>query len=224
MTSTTLHQDRLARVRKTTADKVTRLWDGLPDYHKDAAAPFAAKASLVVATGQIVAARSTNAYLSRRLNIRPARITPASLVDARKGTTPDQTYQRPFGIVWKALADGHPLDDAIRMGRTRLTTLAVTDVLLAMKVATDLVGGQDQRITGWVRVADGGACDLCSAADGTVYSSADDMGIHPGCGCTLDPVLGDAQSEPDDPEAIDTHQNDELGPVLYEAGHSFEGS
>jgi hypothetical protein len=106
------------------------------------------------------------------------------------------------------------------MGRTRAGVLAATDVLLAMKAASNIVADRDERIVGWIRVANPGACDLCSAADGTVYDAADDMGIHPGCGCTLDPSLsGDGTAE--DPAHVTTHDHGELGPVIYETGDHF---
>lgn len=220
MTSVAVHQRRLAQVRKATVTQVEHLWDRLPDYDKPRAAPFARAAAPIVAAGQLLTARATAAYLVRRLSIPAPRIQPGHVTGLRDGADPTKLYQRPFGIVWKALGDGKPLDQAIAMGRTRAGVMVATDVLLAMKAASTIVAERDDRIVGWVRVANPGACDLCSAADGTVYEAADDMSIHPGCGCTLDPSFnGDGSA--DDPSHVATHEHSELGPVLYEAGDHF---
>lgn len=220
MTAVAVHQHRLAQVRKATAAHVQHLWDQLPDYDKARAEPFARAAAPVVAAGQLVTARATTAYLTRRLHIPPPRIQAHHVTGLRSGADPVDVYQRPFGIVWKALGDGKPLDQAIAMGRTRAGVLVATDVLLAMKTATTIIGGRDSRIVGWTRVADSGACDLCSADDGAFYENGDDMGIHPGCGCTLDPAFDD-NGLAADPGATATHEHDELGPLIYEAGQSF---
>lgn len=221
MTAVTTYQGRLAKLRTATTGHALAAWDALPDYNIDRAAPFAVKVAPIIGTGQLLTARNTAAYLSRKLGGPPPRILPADVTDLRQGVPTAQAYQRPFGLVWHALGKGLALDAAVAIGRGRLADMVATDVLLAMKAATSIVGGTDNRITGWVRVADSGACDLCQAADGETYSDASDMGIHPSCGCTLDPAFDGTQSAPEDEGATATHESAELGPLLYEAGHSF---
>lgn len=46
-------------------------------------------------------------------------------------------------------------------------------------------------IVGYVRVADGEACDFCEAVDGAFVSSADPMPLHNGCGCGAEPITAD---------------------------------
>lgn len=220
MTSTIAHQNQLKAIRRQTSTHLTELWDGLPDYNKPQAEPFAKRAVQVVTAAQLLAARTTAAYLGRKIIKPPPRIRPAQVTDLRNGTTPIDTYQRPFGKVWHALGQGKPLDEAITLGRKYLPVLASMDIGLAMKAAAALVGETDQRITGWVRMADATACDLCSAADGERLSSPSDMGLHPGCGCTVEPS-DDATSSAADPSVFAVHDSDEVGPLLYAAGHNF---
>lgn len=214
------YQDRLRAIRLAGTRQAVSMWDNLPDHHRERALPFARKVLPVVSAAQLLTAKNTAAHL-RTHGVKPPGVRPRQVTNLRNGADPLDVYQRPFGVTWHALGEGRTLDQALREGRDRLATLVQADVLLAMKAVATLVGNENPAITGWVRVADATACDLCTAADGETYSSADDMGIHPGCGCTLDPVFGDASSSAADPEAISTHVSDELGPLLYEAGHSF---
>lgn len=223
MTASTIFQDRLKAIRTQTARAVTTEWDKLPDHHKTVAEPFAAKILPIVTAGQLLAANTTNSYIARQASVTPIRIQPEQVTGrAARNIDPLEEYQRPFGATWGALGEGQDLTDAIEVGRTRLGLLVVTDVWLAMRAATDLIDQANQRITGWVRVADASACDLCSAADGMPMNQAADLAGHPGCGCTSEAQITDSPpTEAADPEAIDVHQHDELGPVLYQAGQSF---
>lgn len=54
-------------------------------------------------------------------------------------------------------------------------------------------------IVGWRRVANAGACIYCQTLEGAFVKSADAMPMHPGCGCTLEPVLGKARKRRDEP-------------------------
>lgn len=222
--SVSAYQNRLKAIRLHTAAQVSAEWDRLPNLDQTHAAPFARRAATIVAAGQLLTAKTANAYLGRLPGVQPARIAPANVTGeaARKGVHPLDEYQRPFGVAWHELSNGAEFDQARKMGRNRLNVLAVADVWLAMRVATELVDAANTKITGWVRVADSGACDLCSAADGQPMDQAADMAGHPGCGCTSAPTFADSPpSQASDPEATDVHEHDELGPVLYEAGQHF---
>jgi hypothetical protein len=224
MSAVTIYQRRLAAIRDRTAAAVAAEFDRLPDLHDTQAEPFARKASGIVRAGQLLAAGTTNQYIARAAKIRPLRLDPAAVTgQGARPVDPIELYRRPFGIVWKALADGEPLDVATRMGRDRALILAATDVWLASRAAAAVIDKATSKITGWVRVADAGACDLCSAADGLPMDQAGDLAGHPNCGCTSSPTFGDdaGDSEPSDPDAFDVHEHDELGPVLYEAGQHF---
>lgn len=224
MSATTVYQNRLKVIRMRTAAAVADEWDHLDSLDADLREPFARKVAPIVAAGQLLAARTTTAYVSRAARIQPLRITPGRVTGAavRGGLDPLDEYQRPFGVAWAALGDGLDPTVAKQRGLSRLTDLATMDVFLAMRATTAIIDQATPRITGWVRVADASACDLCSAADGTPMSQAADLAGHPGCGCTSEPQLSDsAPTEAADPEATAVHEHDELGPVLYQAGQHF---
>lgn len=207
------YQDRLARIRTAAQVTTLRLWDDLPDYNKPRIDGFTNQAVPVVRHAQRLAVNTTASALRR-----PRLVIPKPTQYPRP-VPPEEVYARPFGKVWKALGDGKPLEQAIAEGRSYLAQLSLMDVALAVRQTYQEIGDANASITVWVRVADGGACDLCSASDGETYSDASDMGLHPGCGCTLEP--GSTDSGPADGSATTTHDSDELGALLYESGHDF---
>lgn len=214
MNPTQTYQDRLARLRKATAAAVARLWDDLPDLHRERALPFAEAAVPIVRAGQRNAANVTASYLRRQLRDIRTPTIPADL----RGVDPLEVYQRPFGITWKALGDGKTLDEARLMGRNRIDDLTKADVMLAARAAATLIAASRPTLL-WRRDADGAACELCTGAAGTIYRSPADLAIHPGCGCTVSPFEGN--SAPADPDAFTVRVSDELGPVLWHPGHDF---
>lgn len=223
MSAVTVYQDRLKAIRTATARQVAAEFTRLDDLNRPSALPFARKVAPIVASGQLLAAKTTNAYIARQAKVPPLRVAPASVTGsaARNGVDLLDEYQRPFGEVWAALGDGLDPDQAKQRGLHKIDVLVLADVWLASRTMTDLIDKANTRITGWVRVADATACDLCSAADGMPMNQAADLAGHPGCGCTSEAVTTDAPTEAADPEAFDVHEHDELGPVLYAAGQSF---
>jgi hypothetical protein len=211
------HQARLAAIRRQTAVAVTNLWDRLDRYDADVAAPFAARVVPLVAAGQLLAARTTNAYVARLAQIRPVPLTAAAVTGpaARRGVDPLDEYQRPFGAVWSALDDDVEPMEAAGRGRSRLTLLAVTDVWLATRTATEIIDRATDKIIGWVHVADAGACELCSSANGMPLAEAADFAGHPNCGCTSEPTFAEsADSTAADPDGVEIEEHGELGRVL----------
>lgn len=222
MSSISVYQNRLKAVRTSTARAVAAQWAQLDNFDRPQAAPFAARVAPIVAAGQMTAAKITVAQVSRLARVTPIRLDQAGIIGARQGVDPTETYQRPFGAVWAALAAGVAFDRAVQQGADRLDVLAVTDVWLASRAATEQIDAANPRITGWVRVADGGACELCSAADGMPLDQAADMAGHPSCGCTSSPTFdGTPDSAPADPAVFDVNHHDELGAVLTTAGDNF---
>lgn len=218
--SVSLYQARLRAVRLRTAETAGALFEALPDYDAEHAEPFARAVAPVVAGGQLVAARTTNAYVTRAVGVRPVPMDSSIVTGpaARPGVDPLDEYQRPFGVIWGALGDDVPYDEAVARGRRRLDVLVLADVWLASRVAMVAAQRAVDRINGWVRVADAGACDLCASADGWATSAAADLAFHPGCGCTADPVVEPpADTAPPDPDVVDVDDHGELGPVLVDA-------
>lgn len=222
---TLAYQNRLRAVRLSTRDRLGEMWDGLDELHRSDAETFAERAVPVVRAGQVLAAKLTNGYVAKRAGIQPValdleRVTGAG---ARNGLDPLEEYQRPFGSVWGALGRGRPLEEARAAGRAHLDVLAVADVWLAMRATTAVIDELTPRITGWHRVADPGACDLCAAADGAPTSAAADLAGHPGCGCTNEPTMGDPPAQPTiaERDGVSEEVHDELGPVLTVPGQHF---
>lgn len=224
MNATATYQSRLKVIRSQTARAVAARWDDVHELGEHDAEAFATRVTPIVLAGQLVAAKTTNAYIARRAGIQPIRLNPADVTGAaaRRDVDPLEEYQRPFGIVRGALAEGIEPDEAFARGRSRLTQLAVTDVWLAMRATTAAIDVVTPVITGWVRVADPDACELCAAADGTPTTQAADLAGHPGCGCTNEPTFAEtSETTATDPDAVDVHEHDELGPTLYRAGQNF---
>lgn len=217
--ATKTYQTRLAGIRRSTAAAVTGAWDRLDNYDKPGTAAFAARVAPTVASGQLLAARLTAAYVARQTGVRMPAMTKANVTgEAARNVDPIEEYQRPFGLVWSTLAKGTPYTEALEMGRTRLGLLVATDVWLATRTANEVIDKATPQITRWVRVADAGACAECSAADGQELASAADFAGHPGCGCSVEARTdGDPVSEAANPESIAVEPNDELGPVLVPA-------
>lgn len=221
-------QRRLAATRLATVSRVTELFDGLADYNASDAEPFARRAAGLVVAGQLVTARSTAVYLARRAGVRAVALDRLEVTgEALRGVDPAEVYQRPFGKVWGALNRGRSFPEALGEGRAYLGALAAADLALSMRASATVVAGA-RRIAGWQRKADFTACDLCSAADGETFASPADMGLHPWCGCTPEPVTGDEEPSAPQPEddgadqgAVTTHQHGELGAVLAAPGHAF---
>jgi hypothetical protein len=218
--STALYQARLRAIRLQAAGIVQARFDGLATYDKDGAEPFARSVAPVVAAAQLTAARTAAAYVARAARVPPARITPALVTGpaARKGVSLADEYQRPFVAVWHALAEGRGFDEAVRAGRSYAGVLAATDVWLATRAATAVVDEATPAIVGWSRVADPGACDECSLADGMTMAQAADMAGHPNCGCTSEPITGTAPPPEPVADGLAVEDHDELGPVLRPAG------
>src|SRR4051794_19937682 len=51
-----------------------------------------------------------------------------------------------------------------------------------------------EEIVGYRRVVDGDCCDFCAAVDGAFVYSDDPMPLHPGCGCSVEPVTAEERS------------------------------
>jgi hypothetical protein len=215
VSSTALYQARLKAVRLATAAAVQARFAALSSYDSADAELFARAVAPVVAAGQLTAARTAVAYLSRRARVPPVRVGPAQVTGpaARRGVALADEYQRPFGVVWHALAEGHDFAKAIQLGSDRAGLLAVTDVWLATRAASAVLDEASPKITGWLRAADASACELCDAADGMPLAQAADMAGHPNCGCTSEPSFEQASSA-ELPAAVVIEEHDELGPVL----------
>jgi hypothetical protein len=162
-----------------------------------------------------------------------ADLDPADLIGAavRNGAEPAEVYARPFVNVWTALGKGVPWIEAVHAGFARATSTAETDVALSSRAAATAYAAADDRIVGFQRVPDGGACDFCSLVAGQRYHSEDLMPLHNRCGCTVEPIVGaerrlfTGRLENDvvhgDGISVVVREHGELGPVLANDADHF---
>lgn len=239
-------QQILAEIRRRVEAGTLRLWDDLSGYDEQNVDEFVTRAVPIVESGQRTAVRVTDAATSAQLGRPPVGLQVDELVGAavRNGTDPTVVYRRPFVDVWKALADGVPWEEALGRGRTRLSLTADTDVALSSRAAADQVYRSDPRVAGYRRVPDGKACTFCLVASTQRYKTGELMPLHPRCGCTTRPIIG--QRDPghilgreqlkqmkklsDRPDywndrdlAVKVREHGELGPMLTKAGDKFTG-
>jgi hypothetical protein len=159
-------------------------------------------ASLVVAAQRNVG-RLTEAHLRqqfRRLGVELPRGTIVDLPEAlRLGADETEVYQRPIREIRYLESVGTLLDDAVDTATERLESTILTDLQLARVTAAQQVfyaAPEETKagpITGYRRVIHpelGNVCGLCIAASDRVYRRVEKMSLHPGCKCTLLPIVG----------------------------------
>lgn len=188
---TAAYQLAMKQTRHTVADRVGSVWSRLGSYRDKDIDPFLLRALPIVATGQKRAVAITSAYLSRKLGQGPVGLDADSLIGAaaRNGVEPATVYARPFATVWKALGSEVLIDAAIGYGLARLKSTADMDVALSMRdTFTAFVGHSEEKIVGWVRVADSNCCAFCREIDGARCGPEEPQPLHNRCGCTADPI------------------------------------
>ena len=183
---------------------------------------------------------------------RPPAIDVATGAVLRNGTDPAEVYARPIRGVWKSLAAGDDLGTALKAATLRLEQILATDLQLAKTHAARAVMSEDHRVVGYRRVLTGiKTCGLCVVASTQRYHRGDLLPIHPGCDCSVAPVIGtddpghilddrllddihDAVEErfgtsdrsarvPDYRDVLVTHEHGEIGPILARKGDAFTG-
>jgi hypothetical protein len=211
------------RLRALAGRAVGAAWAGLPGYNEGDVDEFLTKAVPIVRAAQQQSVTLTDAYVARAIGQRPAGVDPDDIIgaNARGGIAPEDVYRRPFVTVWTALARGTLWADAVSEGATRATAAAEMDVQLASR-GTFAALQAAQRIRGYERVADGGACAFCQAVNGAFVKDAFAMGLHPGCGCTLSPVYGTGKVIVTPiPDTVAVRDHGELGAMLTAPGDHF---
>ena len=163
---------------------------------------------------------------------------------------PDEQWRRPHKHLRMKLAEEMPLPQALAFGGHMAESILATDLQLANRDASaDWIGTEDTA-TGYRRTLGGDPCGLCIAAADQLYYRDDLMGIHVNCHCGVVPVSlerrygltdgqyqqvldqtgGDTSREAlsrvrlGQPQAdaipFSTAQHGELGPYLFQQGHS----
>lgn len=223
------YQEALRRLRLAASTVAVSVWDDLPAYNEADAARFIAAVAPRVDASSRQAVNVTAAYLARFVLLetrqQPEPVDVSQVV--ARDVPPEEVWRRPFVQLWGALARQTPWQTAANAARARVAQTAVTDVQLATRNAANLVTRNTERVTGYRRVLGFGKnCPLCTVASTQHYTRDDLLPIHPGCGCTVEPLLGEV---PDLSEGVDVTslpkvevvEHGELGPVLWDASHDF---
>lgn len=228
---TEAHIQAQARLRHFVATAVLLIWQGLQSYDERDIDPFLARAVPVVLGGQRQAVALTEAYLAQSLRRAPLGVSPDALIGAavRNGTPPEEVYRRPFVNVWTALKNGSSWEDAVHSGQARATSSAQMDAALSSRATFQAVQESDDGIYGYRRVADSGACKFCRTVNGAYVKSGTAFALHSHCGCSLQPLTSPHSRAKFLPSGASVeehyaqHEHGELGLVLTDPTHHFEG-
>lgn len=238
---TAAHKRRLDALRAVTTRRTTNLFARSSTPTDASASRFVADTVPLVLAAQAAAVDMVDAYLSTYAGIatgtstRPVGLDPTEIIGAkaRNGTFLETVYRRPF---WQWQRDGNR--DA---AAARITTDVLTDIQLAQRDATWARMQVDERLPRWRRVTAGSSCQLCTAAATRTYRNINQVHIHPGCDCTVEPVVDPAGAGPDPSKlpaiyrqlsdlripigvtaaGVAVHEHGELGPTLAVPGHEF---
>ena len=203
------------------------LWTAFTSFYDgDAARAIAERMGRLVVTAQRLAGRTTEAHLRqqvRQMGLPTGVLPNTSVVDLpealRLGAEPAEVYTRPIRQVrYLESVETVPRETAVETARQRLEKAALHDLQLARAVAAQQVMYRFPDATGWRRIIHpelGSVCGLCMAAADRVYQRIQRMDIHPGCRCTLLPIVGN-----NDPGLA---LNTEDLARLYEAAGSTDG-
>lgn len=151
-------------------------------YDKAAAEAYISAVAPALNGAKAATVRSTTAYFSHILKIRPPAIDPAKvLVDAAVGD--------PFYAMWHALSMGRPYAEAIQVGTSTAQAAGESFVQSTSRQTGDAMAEAIDRPIRWVRVAEPNSCDWCKERDGTIYASASDGDYgHASCNCDVSPA------------------------------------
>lgn len=216
------HIEGERRLRVATAAGVGRIWRALPGYDREHVDQWLSQVLPLVVGAQRRSIALTEAYLGRALDRPPFGLDVDELIrGVRRGADPAGVYGRPFVTTWTALKAGSLYEDAVASGMARAAEMARFDVQGAMRSTADAVQ-REAGIVGYERVADADACPFCAELDGVFVKSADAMGLHPGCGCGLEPVTAETRgARRAARDEVATHQHGEMGAVISSPDHDF---
>lgn len=191
------HQQQLLFIRSSAMAAVGALWDrmvtGPEDDVLDRWVPLAAAA---VQAAQTAAAAAAIGHVSQAVRVAgatpeptPSEVRPAAFAEPR-GVPTATVLVRSIIQVRRSLGEGKLFMDAMSEGRARAVQTAATDPALSARAANQAAMRAQPRVVGYRRVPDGSACQFCLLASTRRYTVSDLMPIHPGCGCTVAPIVG----------------------------------
>lgn len=195
------HQQSVAQVKARVTDFAETYWKNLGSWRDEDMQRFVSAVVPVVESGQMAVYRLTDVYLTTVLMglqqegavaVPPATRPAMEAAINLRGISGREVYLRPGSTVHAALADGKSLEEAVNLGLYRLQDLIAMDMQLAQTHAARDTLSRSDRNVGYRRVLTGSEnCALCALASTQRYHRSDLMPIHPGCDCTVAPIIGD---------------------------------
>lgn len=190
------HQSQLLAIRDRSSAALAALWARIVTDPTDATAERWITASVpVVESAQrissIAALSFIATYVAAATDTPPKRseLDPAEFSNPR-GTPLTEVLQRPI-ILMRTLTASKPIAEALAAGQARATQIGATDPMLSARAASSAAMQADPQIVGYRRVPDADACKFCLLVATQRYHDDDLMPIHPNCGCTVAPIIGD---------------------------------
>lgn len=183
-----------AALRQRAGVSMAAAWAKLPNYDSTSVPSFLASAVPIAAATKIASVQITSAFLARRVGLSSLGVNPADVV-IRNGVPPQEVYRRPFVNVWTDLKNGKPFEDAVASGLHRAVSAVQTDAQLAMRGTLTVAATKTERILGYRRVPDPGACDFCVLISGQRYKTDQLMPVHNHCGCGVDVITAENRDQ-----------------------------
>lgn len=246
------------RIIHGTGDRLRTVFTNLGSWRDDDFEEFFRLASQTLSGAALQAARLQVAFYRQMAQFAGEPFVAPQLILAdyttealRNGASAREVYRRPFVDLYRSLAEGKPLSEAVAIGANRISSIASTDVQLARRNAGFGVRSRNSRIVGYARTLTGSEnCALCYVASTQRYTRGDLLPIHPGCDCGEMPIYGtqdpgqvidelrleatheaveerfgvsDRGARAIDYRMIAIREHGELGPMLTVADQSFTG-
>lgn len=202
------YQAATMSVRTRVLAYASSLWMGSPGFRDADVERLIARIVPTVQAGQVQVAQITESYIARMALL--AGVTTSVGVDAAsitgyRGVDADIVYRRPAVAVYTALSKGETFEAATALGLRRLQSIVETDVQQAKnRQASRSVSGSG--FSGFRRTLTGPKnCAFCVIASTQRYYSGDLMPLHPGCGCSVEPITTRGSREQViDPELLES--------------------
>ena len=178
-------QDALGVITDRTAAQVARMWadvGGVTDADLEAFAKAVGPATTAAKDAAIL---TSSGFYATVLGLPPVAVLASEVPTAFDALAP-------FIVARKALGDGYPFDEALRMGGSAAQASTSDFVVSTSRRSGDVfLSNSGASALGWERIAEAGACLWCRARDGGIYdsSAAADYG-HDRCRCAPVPVAG----------------------------------
>lgn len=152
-----------------------------------------------VARGQVQAAALAPAYLSelaeaQNVGVPDLEVVPEALSGvASDGRPLESLMYQPVIALKRLLADGVPIEEAVRQAAAHMTMIAATQVADAGRGATAAGMAANRQWVSYVRVVNLPACSRCIILAGRTYSFSTGFQRHPNCDCTMRPVTSEEE-------------------------------